>query len=79
MDITIPGDTEAFARDQAAAAGFSNVSDYIVCLLNADAGKKPRRSTEEALADLAALRAEVPKMTPDEVVALVAEARADSR
>ena len=76
MHIEIPKDAEALARGQAEAAGFASVDEYITNLIRDRCGAVSL-SREEALVDLKRLRSETPKMTSEEIVDLVTEARAD--
>ena len=76
MHIEIPKDAEALARGQAEAAGFASVDEYITNLIRDRCGAVSL-SREEALVDLKRLRSETPKMTSEEIVELVTEARAD--
>ena len=76
MHIEIPKDAEILARGQAEAAGFASVDEYVTNLIRYRS-TAASLSREEALADLKRLRSETPKMTTEEIVDLVAEARAD--
>lgn len=76
MNIKIPKDAEALAIRQAKAAGFDNLEDYIVSLIRQKPQALPE-ARQHALQELKRLRAETPKMTPAEIVEMVAEARAE--
>ncbi len=78
MEITIPEDAGALARSQAAASGFPSVSEYVVSLIRRQHGKSGSNMTRaDALDDLRRLRAEIQKLSTDEIVEAVREARAD--
>ncbi|QDT76153.1 hypothetical protein [Lacipirellula limnantheis] len=74
MQINIPADSEAFVVGKAAAAGFTDVNEYVIRLIERDGGgRKPAPAL--AFEKLRRLRSEVPKMTNEEIVDLVAEGR----
>lgn len=75
MQINIPPGSEAFVLGKAAAAGFADVGEYVIRLIENDGGKKSSAPIDSSLQELRALRAEVTKMTPQEIVDLVAEGR----
>jgi hypothetical protein len=75
MQINIPASSEAFVLDKAAAAGFTDVNEYVLRLIENDVDRKPPVQLAAVLKELSELRAEVPKMTPQEIVELVAEGR----
>lgn len=76
MQITIPDDAGILARTQADAAGFSDVGDYLANLVR---HQSPRAIGLErrlnAIDDLRQLRRTAPKLTGDEIVALVRAGR----
>jgi len=76
MHIEIPKDAEALARGQAEAAGFASVDECVTNLIR-DRSGAVSLSREDALDDLKKLRSETPKMTSEEIVDLVTQARAD--
>jgi len=74
MQINIPADSEAFVLGKAAAAGFTDVNEYVIRLIEKDgSGRKP--ASPPALEKLRQLRSEVSKMTTEEIVDLVGEGR----
>ncbi len=42
MQITIPADAEALVKSRAAAAGFNDVSEYVIALIFKENGKESR-------------------------------------
>jgi hypothetical protein len=42
MQITIPADAEALVKSRAAAAGFNDVSEYVITLIFKESGKESR-------------------------------------
>lgn len=74
MQINIPTDADAFVLGKAAAAGYADVSEYVIRLIENDR-TQPKPTVGAALRQLRELRAEVPKMTRQEIVDLVAEGR----
>lgn len=42
MQITIPTDAEALVKSRAAAAGFNDVSEYLITLIFKESGKESR-------------------------------------
>lgn len=74
MQINIPADSEAFVLGKAAAAGFTDVNEYVIRLIEKDGGQK-KPSLKPSLDKLRQLRSEIPKMTTQEIVELVAEGR----
>lgn len=74
MQINIPTDADAFVLGKAAAAGYADVSEYVIRLIENDR-TQPKPMVGAALQKLRELRAEVPKMTRQEIVDLVAEGR----
>ena len=74
MQINIPSGFEGFVLGKAAAAGFADVNEYVIRLIEND-GRQSRPEAGAALQKLRELRAEVPKMTREEIVDLVAEGR----
>jgi hypothetical protein len=74
MQINIPADSEAFVLGKAAAAGFTDVNEYVIRLIEKDRGQK-KPSAKPSLDKLRQLRSEIPKMTTQEIVELVAEGR----
>lgn len=78
MQINIPDDAGALARQQAEAAGFPSVNDYVANLIrHQPRGGASGLTRAEALEDLRQLRKEIPKLSTQEIVELVHEARAD--
>ena len=75
MQINIPQNAEAYVLGKAAAAGFTDVTEYVIRLIANDGERKASIPLDEALEDLRKLRTEVPKMTSEEIVQLVAEGR----
>lgn len=75
MQINIPQNAEAYVMGKAAAAGFADVSEYVIRLIQKDGERKSSMPLDGALEDLRKLRAEVPKMTSEEIVKLIAEGR----
>lgn len=75
MQINIPTDSEAFVLGKAAAAGFTDVNEYVIRLIENDGGRPSKPTVDVALQKLRKLRAEVPKMTRQEIVDLVNEGR----
>jgi hypothetical protein len=76
MQIEIPKDAEVLVKGQADAAGFTNVEDYIANLIR-NHTPAVKLTREQALSKLRKLRSKTPKMTQQEIVDMVAEARAD--
>jgi hypothetical protein len=74
MQINIPVDAE-YVINKAAAAGFTDVTQYVVRLIENDRGTSPPAPIDSTLSELRKLRAEVPRMTSEEIVQLVAEGR----
>lgn len=74
MQINIPAGSEAFVLGKAAAAGFTDVNEYVIRLIEKDGGHK-QPTSEPPLEKLRQLRSETPKMTTQEIVDLVAEGR----
>lgn len=79
MQIDLSETTLSIAKNQATAAGFSSVNDYIANLItDQQSGNLDNRSTRaEALEKLHQLRQEVPKFSTEEIVDMVREARVD--
>jgi hypothetical protein len=75
MQINIPQNVEGYVLGKAAAAGFTDVNAYVIGLIEKDRGSKSPAPIDSTLEELRNLRAEVPKMTAEEIVQLVAEGR----
>ncbi len=75
MQINIPQNAEAYVLGKAAAAGFADVTEYVIRLIEKDGERKASMPIDAAFEGLRKLRAEVPKMTSAEIVQLVAEGR----
>lgn len=84
MQIELPKDTEQLAQDQAAAAGFASVDEYIADLIRhrKPAVKANRKVDPEvverrrkAFEEIRRLRAETPKFSREEIVEMVREGR----
>jgi len=74
MKIVIPKDAASLARSQADAAGFASVDEYVASLIR-DRDNPSEFRRKEALEALRDLRGRTPKMTRQEIVALVSEGR----
>ena len=79
MQVSIPHDAEMLAKNQAAAAGFASVDEYIANLIRCQPGRETSLSRDQALQDLRQLRKELPKLRTEEIVRSVREARTDLR
>jgi hypothetical protein len=77
VQISIPQDAENLARNQAAAAGFANVDDYIANLIRRQPGQNATLPRIRAFQELQKLREELPKLGAEEIVRLVHDARTD--
>ena len=78
MQINIPQNAEAYVLGKAAAAGFGDVTEYVIRLIEKDGEQKASMPLDAALEDLRKLRAELPKMTSEEIVQLIAEGIANT-
>jgi hypothetical protein len=77
MHISLPHDAEMLAKNQAAAAGFNSIDDYVANLIRRQSGRVKSSTRERAFQELRQLRKELPKLSPAEIVRSVHEARTD--
>ena len=77
MQISIPPDAELLAKNQATAAGFANIDDYVANLIRRQSGRESNGSREKAFQELRQLRKELPRLSATEIIHSVHEARTD--
>jgi hypothetical protein len=77
MQISIPPDAELLAKNQATAAGFASIDDYVANLIRRQPGRESNGSRKEAFRELQQLRKELPRLSATEIVRSVHEARTD--
>jgi hypothetical protein len=74
MTLQLSPTTEAALREKAFAAGFSSVEEFLSDLV-APPRRQAKLSLDEAMEELRRLRKTTPRMTTEEVVAMIREDR----